>query len=302
MAGSLQPRAARALAVAGVFCFALLATALPAGRAARADDIAPSQESIGDALPEGAALTGRQIYERFLQNRLHSAVQHQTVVSKDPGGNDQYTRFWVQYKDYTSERFARDRGEVGDDVASKTLVKFDDPPDMRHTGYLMITKIDRSSDQFVYRPSDRRVRRVRLEGMTVMGTDYTFDDITYRDMTDAQYKRLPDEAFEDIPCFVIEMQLPERVEAEHYRTVTYLDKQHYVPLRQRFWDRADVEIREMRANTRSMREFDGVWVATESSMYDLQEGTTSTLLIENLDPNPALGEQLFSMFRLELRR
>ena len=73
-----------------------------------------------------------------------------------------------------------------------TLVKFNDPPDMRHTGYLMITNVDRSSDQFVYRPSDRKVRRVRLDGMTVMGTDYTFDDITYRDMSDATYTRLPD--------------------------------------------------------------------------------------------------------------
>ncbi len=284
--------------VAGLGLIAALGAAGPV----RGDDLGPSREEIGDALPEGAALTGRQIYERFLRNRLHSAVQHQTVVSKDPGGNHQFTRFWVQYKDYTSDRFAGDRSEVGPEIKSKTLVKFNDPPDMRHTGYLMITNRDRSSDQFVYRPSDRRVRRVRLEGMTVMGTDYTFDDITYRDMSDAEYKRLPDETYEGVACYVIEMTLPDHVKTEHYRTVTYLDRTHYVPLRQRFWDRDSVEIREMRANTESIREFDGVWVATESSMRNLQEGTTSTLLIENLDPNPALGEQLFSLFRLELRR
>ena len=282
----------------GVLALGLAPTATPA----RAADIAPSQESVADALPEGTSLTGREIYERFLKNRLHSAIQHQTVVSTDPGGDQQYTRFWVQYKDYTSERFVGDRDEVGEDVASKTLVKFNDPPDMRHTGYLMITKVDRSSDQFVYRPSDRRIRRVRLEGMTVMGTDYTFDDITYRDMTDAEYRRLPDEAVEEIPCYVIEMQLPERVQAEHYRTVTYLDKQHYVPLRQRFWDRAEVEIREMRANKSSMREFDGVWVATDTQMHNLRENTKSQLKIERLEPNTRLGDQLFSTFRLTLRR
>ena len=276
----------------------LLAAPLPTAAAG----LAPREDEIRDALPEGAALTGREIYERFLQNRLHSAIQHQTVISRDPGGDEQYTRFWVQYKDYTSERFAADRADVGNQIASKTLVKFNDPPDMRHTGYLMITNADRSSDQFVYRPSDRRVRRVRLEGMTVMGTDYTFDDITYRDMSDATYTRFPDEMYNDVLCYVIEMTLPERVKAEHYRTMVYVDKEHYVPMRQRFWDRADVEIREMRANVDSIREFDGVWVATESSMRNLQEGTTSSLLIENLDPNPALGEQLFSLFRLELRR
>lgn len=285
-----------------VLLIAGLIAPLGAAPPARGDDIAPASEEIGDALPEGAALSGREIYERFLKNRLHSAVQHQTVVSKDPGGNDQLTRFWVQYKDYTSDRFASDRPLVGEEIASKVLVKFDDPPDMRHTGYLMITNKDRSSDQFVYRPSDRRIRRVRLEGMTVMGTDYTFDDITYRDMSDATYRRLPDEVYQGVPCYVIEMTLPEHVKTENYRTVTYLDKVHYVPLRQRFWDHDDVEIREMLANTDSIREFDGVWVATESSMRNLQEGTVSMLLVENLDPNPALGEQLFSLFRLELKR
>jgi hypothetical protein len=269
---------------------------------AREPTLAPDRKEI-DALPEGAKLSGTEIYKRFLQNRLHSAVQHQTVVSKDPGGNDQLTRFWVQYKDYTSDRFVEDRGFVGSDIASKTLVKFEEPPDMRHTGYLMITNKDRSSDQFVYRPSDRRVRRVRLEGMTVMGTDYTFDDITYRDMSDAVHTRLPDQEIDGVPCYVVEMVLPERVKAtEHYRVMTYVDKAHYVPLRQRFWDRDDVEIREMRANTASIREFDGVWVATESSMHNLQEETTSMLLVENLDPNPMLSEQLFSLFRLELKR
>jgi len=86
------------------------------------------------------------------------------------------------------------------------------------------------------------------------------------------------------------------------RTLTYLEKAHYVPVRQRFWDRQGVELREMLADTSSILEFDGVWVATRTSMHNLQEGTSSRLFVENLDPNPALAEQMFSMFRLELRR
>ena len=45
----------------------------------------PIGQEVEDALPEGGSITGREIFERFLDNRLHSAVQYQTVISRDPG-------------------------------------------------------------------------------------------------------------------------------------------------------------------------------------------------------------------------
>ncbi len=88
----------------------------------------------------------------------------------------------------------------------------------------------------------------------------------------------------------------------YHRVVVFLEKEHYIPLRARYWDDADVEIKEMRSNHSSIKEFNGVWIATESTMRNLKEGTTSTLLVENLDPDLTLADQLFSVFRLELRR
>ncbi len=60
----------------------------------------PDHAEAEDALPEGGSMTGRAIFDRFLENRLHSAVQYQTVLSRDPGGNEQRSRFWVRWKDY----------------------------------------------------------------------------------------------------------------------------------------------------------------------------------------------------------
>ena len=46
----------------------------------------PDRKEAEDALPEGGSLSGREIFERLLDNRLPSAVQSQTVFSSDPGG------------------------------------------------------------------------------------------------------------------------------------------------------------------------------------------------------------------------
>ena len=256
----------------------------------------PTASEIEDAIPEGESLTGREIYERFLDNKLHSAVQHQTVISTDPGGNDQKTRFWVRWKDYREE----EDGPEG--VIAKTLVKFVDPFDMRFTGYLMILREGKKSDQFVYSPSSRRIRRVRLRQTSVMGTDYTFDDIAYQDIEDADYVRFKDETIDGTLVYVVEARIKPFVDSQYNRTRVYLEKEHYVPLRARYWDHAEVEIKEMKARATSIKEFNGVWVATESTMHNLKEGTSSTLIIEKLDPNLELADQLFSVFRLELRR
>jgi len=58
----------------------------------------------------------------------------------------------------------------------------------------------------------------------------------------------------------------------------------------------------MNAEYDSIREFNGVWIATQSRMKNLRQGTESMLIVEDLDANADMGEHLFSVFRLHLRR
>jgi hypothetical protein len=234
----------RALFFAWVCLFAFGSTSPGLG----AEIEVPTAEEIEDAIPEGESLTGKEIYERFLENKLHSAVQHQKVVSTDPGGSTQTTRFWVRWKDYREE----DDGEGPEGVLAKTLVKFSDPFDMRNTGFLMIMREDRASDQWIYSPSTRKIRRVKLRQTSVMGTDYTFADIAYENIEDADYRRLADEEIDDLEVYVVEAVTKPFVDSQYNRTMVYLDQEHYVPLRARYWDQSDVEIKEMRAPASSL--------------------------------------------------
>ena len=275
-------------------CLAL-GLALPALAGEVADY--PSNEYVEDAVPEGGTLTGREIWEKFLENRMHSAVQHQMVISTDPGGGTQETHFWVRWKDFRDEEDEAVNGVVG-----KTLVKFSAPFDMRHTGFLMILRDDKSYDQFVYLPSRRKVRRLNLRDVSVMGTDFSLDDFAFRDVDDAEYRRLQDEVLDGHPVYVVEAKIRPGVESPYSRTQSYLEKEHYIPLRTRFWDRAGVEVKELRAKHGSITEFNGVWVATQSTMKNLRRRTSSELVIERLDANVEIADNLFSVFRLELRR
>jgi hypothetical protein len=285
---------ARSLAplVAALACAATLHVA----HAAQAVAL-PDQKEVEDALPEGGSLTGREIFDRFLDNRLHSAVQYQTVISRDPGGNEQRSRFWVRWKDYRD----KDKKAV-DGVLAKTLVKFEDPEDMRQTGFLMVVNEDRSNDQFVWSPATGRVRRVQLRGVGVMGTDYTFDDIAWKNVEDAEYRRLPDEMVDGVPVYVVEVTAKPFVDSAYKTARTWLDKEHYVPLRTIYRDANGVDLREMHAVASSMHDFSGTWIATESTMSNLKEKTSTTIIVEKLDANVALFDRHFSTLQLTLRR
>jgi hypothetical protein len=263
----------------------------------------PSAQEVEDAVPEGATLTGREIYDRFLKNKLHSGIQHNRVISIDPGGNTQESRFWVRWKDY---RDAEDKPTDG--VYSKTLIKFLDPFDMRNTAFLMVVREGKAgekkvvADQFVYQPSARRTRRVKLNGQSVGGTDVSFDDIAFEDADDAEHKRMPDEVINGTPVYVVESTIKPLKFSKYSKTLTYLEKEHYVPLHTRYWDPAKVEVKEMVADPRSIREFNGTWVASEALVTNLKEKTSTKVFVENLDPNPELADRLFSLLRLEMGR
>ncbi len=263
----------------------------------------PSAQEVEDIAPEGATLTGREIYERLLKNKLHSGIQHNRVVSIDPGGNGQESRFWVRWKDY---RDADDKPTDG--VYNKTLIKFLDPFDMRNTAFLLIVREGKAgekkvvSDQFVYQPSARRTRRVKLNGQSVGGTDVSFDDIAFEDADDAEHKRLPNDEIEGEQVYVVESKIKPLEFSKYSRTLTFIEKEHYVPLRTRYWDAAEVEVKEMVADPRSIREFHGTWIAAEATVTNLKEKTSTKVFVEDLDPNPELADRLFSLLRLEMGR
>jgi hypothetical protein len=203
----------------------------------------------------------------------------------------------VRWKDYRD----KNHKPVGGIIA-KTLVKFQDPEDMRETGYLMIVNADRSNEQWIWSPATAQVRRVKLRGVGILGTDYTFDDIGWKSIEDADYKRLPDEEIDGVPAYVVEVTMKPFVDSEYRTMRTWLEKQHYVPLRTLYRDANGVEMREMKAEPATIQDFDGAWIATTSTMFNLREKTSTTIYVDALDPNVHLGEQLFSTFQLTLRR
>ena len=259
--------------------------------AARPPAASPAQEN-----PE-AELTAREIYRRMLRNRFDSAVQELVLVSSDRAGNEQELRMQQLWKRYLEGSKSHGRG-----VLARTIVRYLAPPDLRKTGYLVINKQDQPSDQFIYLESQRRVRRINLRNQTIVGTDLAVEDLVPRELDDADYQRAPDAEVGGTPCFVVEATPKPDMESVYSKFQAYIEKQHYVPIRVRYWDLKGIEIKELRSPIESIREIEGVFVPLRATVRHLLEETQTSVSVDVLVPNADLPDRYFTERQLQSKR
>jgi outer membrane lipoprotein-sorting protein len=248
-----------------------------------------------DDLGEAPPLTGRDIYQRVLDNSFDSFIQESQLVSGDRGGNEQSSHFKMWFEDLHEEGASPPRGTV----IARSLVQYTHPFDIRHSGYLVLSKLDEVNDQFVYLSSQRRVKRVNLRGEAVFGTDFSFEDILPRQIEDAEYRRLEDAEADGLPCFVVEAIPKQHAKSEYSRLQVYVDRERYVPLRTRYWDDREIEVKELRADPAQIERIEGVWVPKRMTMRHLKLDSYTTLQLDTIEPNPVLGKSTFELRRLE---
>lgn len=270
----------------------LIAAALAAGTAALAADPNAPDPTV-DAVPNDG-LSGRDIYKCVLDNRFKSYQQESRLVSGDRSGDAQESRLEMNWKNWRN-----DDETARDGILSKTMVRYTHPFDLRFSGYLIINNAERVNDQFVYLATRRRVRRVNLRKEAVFGTDFTFEDIVPNEIEDGDYRRLSDNMEQEKPVYVVEITPKEHVNSEYSRYVAYVSKENCVPLKTRYWDDREVEVKELTAPTGSIEEHEGIHWPMELTMRNLQLDTFTTLYVSNLEPNAELRDREFEVRRLE---
>ncbi len=251
-------------------------------------------DAVEDAPEVGAALTGRDIYQRVIDNRFRSFSQNSRLISADRAGREQETRILMHWKDYRDDAGNPTRG-----VLSKTLVKYTHPYDIRYSGYLIQVNDGRMNDQFVYYPSKRKILRVNLRSEAVYGTDFSFEDVVPREIDKYGYKRLDDEVIDDFAVQVVELKPLDTTNSEYSRIRVYVDEERYVVLRALYWDGAGVAVKELSALPSEVREFDGVWVPMYTTMRNLLMESHTRLIVTDLIPNPELSQSTFDLGHLE---
>ena len=241
----------------------------------------------------GDALTGKQIYEKLLDNRFDAYIEDLTMHSGDRGGNVQDTEMEVKYRNFRKD---------SNRILSKTIMKYRAPQDVRHLGYLVINKDDGSEDQFVYRPSSRRVQRINLRGEAIFGTDFAFEDIIPQELEDSTYQRLQDSEVNGTPVYLVEVTPSEEQDSEYSKFNVHVTRDTFVALRVIYWDQDGLKIKELNSEPDSIKmyeheEDDGlrqIWIAERQKIVHLKLDSWTELRVTKYDAEVNLKSRHFS--------
>ncbi len=253
--------------------------------------------------PNTDKLSGDDLYQRVLDNRFDAYDQDLQVVSGDGTGRFSTVELRLQYLSFR---------EKSKRVISKTIAKYFAPPDVRHLGYLVINKQNGPDDQFVYRPSSRKVRRVNVRSEAVAGTDFSFEDVVPPEFEDGHHYRMADAEVDGLPVYVVTVIPHAETESQYSKVRISIEKEHFVPIRTLYWDNKQVLIKQLDAQVESLEGFEGevsesaepktIWIARRARMTRKKNGHFSTLDIQRFAANPALRERDFSQRELTASR
>jgi len=223
--------------------------------------------------------TARTIMERVdARDDGDNATTDMEMVLIDRRGNERVRRL---------RSFNTDRGED-----RLQIMFFLYPPDVEGTGFLTIDYGGRvrDDDQWLYLPALSKTKRIASSGKSgsFMGSDFSYADLTTRDLDDYDYTLLEEAEVRDHPVWVIEASL------------LLVRKDNDVVVRAVHWVEGGEDLRYM--DVLSLELVEGIWVATEIHMTTKRNRETRHKTVLRLDDvrfNQDLPEELFTVHRLE---
>src|SRR5438477_1183299 len=104
----------------------------------------------------------------------------------------------------TEKRWQYER--IGSHGASKSVLRFTAPAEVKGVALLVLNHPDRSSDQWMWTPAINRERRIALQDRSTrfFGTDFSFEDLEERDTNQFDYKLLDEESLDGAPCWKLQ--------------------------------------------------------------------------------------------------
>jgi hypothetical protein len=190
-------------------------------------------------------------------------------------------------------------------VDNMRMVRFLEPPDVRHTVTLTIENAKGDDDIWIYLPALRKVRRLVATNKkdSFAGTDFSYGDIIGHRVAEWTHRLLREEAVDGQPCYVIE-SVPvgdaEKARTGYGKRLSFVRKDAFVAVREEFWDEAGEPLKGFRAfEVQVVDPARGKWQAMRMEAANLQTGHRTVIRLENFKANQQIPDDFFTTRYME---
>lgn len=183
-----------------------------------------------------------------------------------------------------------------DDDKLQAMIRVSAPGDLAGASYLLRER-DHGDEMYVYIPALSKVRRISgaaVDG-SLWGTDLSFSDVKQlgNAFSGSDPKMGKDEVLDGRPVHVLSV-MPNASDSERFtRLLAWVDAKSCVALRVDFYEGQTVRKR-LSVDATSLRQDGGYWYASQLTMSDLGQGTSTRLKVLDIHPDQTLPGRLFN--------
>ena len=118
----------------------------------------------------------------------------------------------------------------------KYFLYFHEPGDVRRTAFLVWKYPEKDDDRWIFIPAVNAVRRVaaRDSRSSFVGSDFTYEDVSGRDVSADTHTLLREEKLGNADCYVI--QSVPKAATDYTRKLAWIDKTTFLPLKEEYYD------------------------------------------------------------------
>ena len=186
----------------------------------------------------------------------------------------------------------------------RVLIRFTYPNDIKGTAFLVWEHPEGEDERFLYLPALGRTRRIAgAEAQdSFVGSDFTYEDISGRELDDYTYSMVEQDAAwtapegQKIPSWRIESRAKD-ANARFPRVVSTIRKDNFVIVHADIHNRRDE--RQKIYDVRRLEQVQSIWTLSEIVMTNVAEQTHTELVVKSARYNTGLTEADFSRRELE---
>ena len=183
---------------------------------------------------------------------------------------------------------------IGSFGASKSILRFTAPPEVKGVALLIVNHPDRASDQWMWTPAIERDRRIALQDRSTrfFGTDFSFEDLEERDVNQFDYKMLGEETIDGAACWKIESKPRESKSSQYSSSVLAIRKDNYVTAQIESFSK-DKLVR--RIHYSDLEKIDNIWTPRTVEVLDVGRNSRTVLKLEKLQYNVPMKDEDFTI-------
>lgn len=194
----------------------------------------------------------------------------------------------------------RDEKEGGN---QKYFIYFHEPGDVRRLTFMVWKYPEKEDDRWIFVPAVDLIKRIAADDKrsSFVGSDFTYEDVSGRDVESDTHTLLRSEKLEGRECYVIRSVPKEPT--EYTKRISWIDKKTFLPLKEEYYDAQNEIFRVFTADKIEEIKLDGEGeesfpTVIKRTMKNIKTGHRTEVVYKSVSYNLGLGDEDFSERRM----